>query len=138
MKKNIFQTFEVIARRLKMGSIKGVKRGKYNKNRITPPEKVCCSYCGNEYKKRTSLIQHMRARHLKIKVTCPICLNKYTGRSMLNRHYKKKHGLIRTITSSSSSAPSSSQCTSSQVQCFYMIFEPPLQHFSYNLSTILK
>lgn len=74
-----------------MGSIKGLRRGKYQTRSINGD--VFCSRCNKRYKRRQSLLQHIRSKHLNIRSICTICLRKYTSVSTYNRHLRNVHGL---------------------------------------------
>lgn len=52
-----------------------------------------CSRCNKIYKRRYSLIQHIKSNHLKVRITCGICSKEYTSTSVRNRHLKKVHGI---------------------------------------------
>lgn len=74
-----------------MGSIKGVLRGKYKRKLSQPDGNVYCYYCNKSYKKKSSLLQHIRAHHLRIERICLKCSRSYNSVSSLNRHKKNKH-----------------------------------------------
>lgn len=75
-----------------MGSIKGVHRGKY-KTLNSDQNGFHCSRCNKKYKRRYSLLQHIRSKHLEIKTKCPICLKKFISKSVQTRHLKNVHGI---------------------------------------------
>lgn len=77
----------------KMGSIKGVSRGKYQTRVLLPNDNVYCSQCNKRYKRRQSLLQHIRSKHLNVRMTCMICSKEYTSRSVYNPHVKSVHGI---------------------------------------------
>lgn len=78
-----------------MGSIKGIQRGKYRSR--GPSGNVVCSRCSKAFKRRQSLLQHIRSVHLKIQITCTICRKNYTSKSVYNRHLKNVHGIINKL-----------------------------------------
>lgn len=80
-----------------MGSIRGVPRGKYKKNTIRINGEVYCSNCNKKYKKRSSLLQHIKANHFNVRKICPICSKKFNYVSTLNRHHRNDHGNDTTI-----------------------------------------
>lgn len=76
-----------------MGSIKGIRRGNYKSHRLQPNGYVNCARCNKSYKRRSSLLQHIRAKHLGITKVCGFCRKKYSSSSTLNRHQKDVHGV---------------------------------------------
>lgn len=74
-----------------MGSLKGVSRGKYKVRSFKQNGSVYCSNCSKCYKKKSSLLQHIRAVHLKVRMTCPKCVKKFIAVSSLNRHIRMCH-----------------------------------------------
>lgn len=76
-----------------MGSTKGVRRGKYKSHILTTEGNVHCSKCPKNYKKKSSLIHHIKSVHLKQHLSCQKCVQKYTSVSTLNRHKRKVHGI---------------------------------------------
>lgn len=77
---------------LQMGSIKCVLRGKYNVLPIAPDRKVICWKCNKAYKRKETLLQHIRVKHLKKLVHCSWCTKQFISSSTLNRHTRNKHG----------------------------------------------
>lgn len=75
-----------------MGSVKGVSRGKYKKNTLRVDGEVYCSQCNKKYKRRTSLLQHIRSRHLKLQINCGHCSKKFSSVSTQKRHQRTVHG----------------------------------------------
>lgn len=75
-----------------MGSIKGVKRGKY-KIVNSSQNGFACVRCNNKYKRRNSLLKHIESKHLQITTKCPICSKKFTSKSVQTRHLKNVHGI---------------------------------------------
>lgn len=73
-----------------MGSKKGIPRGKYKTKNLQPDGDVFCASCNKPYKKKSSLLQHIRATHLNIRLTC-FCSKKFISPSILNRHQKNVH-----------------------------------------------
>lgn len=84
-----------------MGSINGVCRGKYNTLNSFLNE-FFCSKCGKKYKRRYSLLHHIRSIHLKMRTKCLICTKKFTSKSVQTRHLKKVHGINLNLANSSS------------------------------------
>lgn len=76
-----------------MGSIKGVRRGKYKTRTLHPNGEVQCFHCHKKYRKRSSLLQHIRATHFQLRKKWNICARKFTSTSTLNRHQRKVHGI---------------------------------------------
>lgn len=76
-----------------MGSKKGAKRGKYKKI-INNHGTVECNECGNQYKRKPSLLDHIRIKHLNKKVLCYVCNKSFISTSGLNRHIKNAHKLL--------------------------------------------
>lgn len=74
-----------------MGSKKGVARGSYKTNRLKQHGDVFCFYCDKKYKKKSSLLQHIRAKHLKTRKICRICNSEFVNNASLNRHRKRLH-----------------------------------------------
>lgn len=74
-----------------MGSKKGIPRGKYKTIRMQQIGDVYCFYCDKGYKKKSSLLQHIRATHLKKRKICKICGSEFVTNSSLNRHRKRLH-----------------------------------------------
>lgn len=70
-----------------MGSIKGLRRGRYNKKR----KDFLCLRCNKLYKKHSSLTQHIRSVHLNIQIVCSFCNKPFKSKSTLNRHTRKSH-----------------------------------------------
>lgn len=83
-----------------MGSIKGIRRGKY-KTLNSVQNGFCCTRCNKKYKRRYSLLQHIRSKHLGIKIKCPICLKEFTSKSVQRRHIKKVHGITNLLDNTS-------------------------------------
>lgn len=75
-----------------MGSIKGVPRGKYSKNIVTP-KRVFCWKCGRSYTRKPVLEQHIMVKHFNYRIKCPICGSKFTSGSVCNRHLKNLHNI---------------------------------------------
>lgn len=67
---------------------------KYNVLPITPNNIVICWKCGKEYRRKETLLQHIRVIHLNKRLQCTLCSNRTEGfisQSTLNRHIKRKH-----------------------------------------------
>lgn len=90
---NIVLHFRSFCCLCKMGSKKGVKRGKYKTKSIQPNGKVQCDICDAKFEKKSSLLQHFKSTHLKKRTGCPFCRKKFISTSTLNRHKKKIHGV---------------------------------------------
>lgn len=69
-----------------MGSVRGVRRGKYAVKFSGIPR---CALCNKFYKRKQSLIQHNLTTHLNHRTVCSICGKKYSSLSSHNRHLKK-------------------------------------------------
>lgn len=95
-----------------MGCIKGVPRGKYKTYTLQLDGLVCCSQCIKRFKRRSSLLQHIRGTHLKIRKICPLCSKKFISTSTLNRHQKSVHGI--TTKDGTLKAPKDTNLNSSQ------------------------
>lgn len=91
-----------------MGSIKGIRRGKY---KIRHQKEHVCSRCSKVYRRRNSLFQHIQSKHLNVRVTCTICTKKYISISVRNRHLRKVHGITQTSNSKVPSSPDIVQLT---------------------------
>lgn len=63
---------------------------------------MSCNQCGKQYKKRASLLQHFRVKHLAKRTICPQCSKQFISTSTLNRHKRKVHDICSTITSNKS------------------------------------
>lgn len=77
-----------------MDSLKCVTRGKYNVLPIAPDNKVVCGKCNKVYRRKGTLLQHIRVKHLKKLVRCPLCtvrIKNFISKSTLNSHIKSKH-----------------------------------------------
>lgn len=73
-----------------MGSIKGVRRGKYTR-KVKPSEATRCCKCNKTYKRTGSLKHHILSKHSNYYVICPLCNRKFTSVSTSNRHIKIVH-----------------------------------------------
>lgn len=76
-----------------MGSIKGVRRGRYKKRTIKMEGKAICSECHKKYARKAILEHHIKSEHLKYRVNCPLCYKNFVSVSICNRHLKKVHGI---------------------------------------------
>lgn len=73
-----------------MGSIKGVRRGRYA-TKSNQENQTSCGQCNRIYKRKHSLAHHIRTTHSNYSVECPICKIKLTSVSVRNRHLKNVH-----------------------------------------------
>lgn len=73
-----------------MGSIKGVRRGKY-KTYTLNNQKVYCWKCLKSYKRKAILEHHIRTKHLNHCVACPVCDQRFASVSTCHRHLREMH-----------------------------------------------
>lgn len=71
-----------------MGPIKGIPRGKYIKP-FGSRDTASCGICGKSYKRRQSVLLHIKSKHSNVKIDCSICDKDYSQISVYNRHLKK-------------------------------------------------
>lgn len=107
-----------------MGSVKGVRRGKYQSHILTVKGDVYCSECGMKYKKRSSLMQHFQAKHLKKRIICPQCSKKFTSISTMGRHMRRVHKTGTDESNTPSSTPSNTTSSTYEHTLPKMAFDP--------------
>lgn len=74
-----------------MGSIKGVRRGKYTVRTLNPSGEVYCFKCNKCFKRKAILRHHIRTKHLNFLVRCPVCANGFVSTYVCKRHLKNVH-----------------------------------------------
>lgn len=70
-----------------MGVKKGTKRGPYTKP-LRVKDKPECDHCGKKYKRRQSVLHHIKSKHNNEKIACSVCTKEYSSTGVYNRHLK--------------------------------------------------
>lgn len=79
-----------------MGSIKGVRRGKYAA-RLFSGKPVYCDMCHKQYKRKPILAHHMRTKYFHHYVPYPVCSGEFVSVSTCNRHLKNVHRIFDSL-----------------------------------------